>query len=234
MEKEFISSKMEISLSSIYISTQNNTIMNTTRVAKEVSRNKYSDEGISTYAQTIKNNLTDNPNFMNPNPSVVELQKSIDELNVSIVNSKNGTKEDTVIKNNKRSALESLLKKLANYVQDTSNGDAAMILSSGFDVVKKAAPVGPLPRVTGIEITPGTSRGSLNLKWDVVENAYTYNVEYIEVPSSETSVRKRLSTSRSSITIPNLKRGQQYAFQIVAVGSDPTLNWSDEVTSFVM
>jgi hypothetical protein len=31
--------------------------MNTTRVAKDVSRNKYSDEGISTYAQSI------NPTF---------------------------------------------------------------------------------------------------------------------------------------------------------------------------
>lgn len=208
--------------------------MNTTRTAKDVSRNKYSDEGISTYAQSIKNDLTDNPNFPSPTPPLTELQKGIDELNIAIVNCKNGTKEDTVIKNNKRSALEALLKKLANYVQDTSNGDEAMILSSGFDVVRKAAPVGPLPRVTGIEITAGTSRGSLNLKWDVVENAYTYNVEYIEMPSSETSVRNRLSTSRSNITIPNLKRGQLYGFQIVAVGTDPTQNWSDEVTSFVM
>lgn len=208
--------------------------MNTTRTAKDVSRNKYSDEGISTYAQSIKNDLTDNPNFPSPSPTLTEIQKGIDELNIAIVNSKNGTKEDTVIKKNKRAALETLLKKLANYVQDTSNGDEAMILSSGFDIVRKAAPVGPLPRVTGIEITAGTSRGSLNLKWDVVENAYTYNIEYIEVPSSETSVRKRLSTSRSSITIPNLKRGQLYAFQIVAVGTDPTQNWSDEVTSFVM
>ena len=208
--------------------------MNTTRVAKEVSRNKYSDEGLSTYAQSIKNGMTDNPNFPNPTSPLNELQKDIDELNIGIVNCKNGTKEDTVIKNNKRTALESLLKKLANYVQDTSNGDEAMILSSGFDIVRKAAPVGPLPRVTGIEITAGTSRGSLNLKWNVVENAYTYNIEYIEVPSSETSERKRISTSRSSYTIPNLKRGQLYAFQIVAVGSDPTQNWSDEVTSFVM
>ena len=208
--------------------------MNTTRVAKEVSRNKYSDEGISTYAQSIKNDLTDNPNFPVPTPPLIELQKGIDELNIAIVNCKNGTKEDTVIKKNKRSALESLLKKLANYVQDTSNGDEAMILSSGFDIVRKATPIGPLPRVTGIEITAGTSRGSLNLKWDVVENAYTYNIEYVELPSSETSVKQRISTSKSSLTIPSLKRGQQYAFQIVAVGSDPTQNWSDIVTSFVM
>ncbi|MBB3186227.1 fibronectin type III domain-containing protein [Microbacter margulisiae] len=208
--------------------------MNTTRVAKEVSRNKYSDEGIVTYAQSIKNALTDNENFPGPNPQLTELQKCIDEMKVAIVNSKNGNKEDTAIKRNKRANLEAIMKKLANYVQDTSNGDEAIILSSGFEIIRKASPVGPLPRVTGIEITPGTSRGSLNLKWDVVESAYAYNVEYIEMPGSETSSKTRLSTSKSSIIIPNLKRGQQYAFQVVAVGSDPTQNWSDEVSSFVM
>ncbi len=56
-----------------------------------------------------------------------------------------GGKQATAVKNAKRAAVVSLMKQLANYVTDTSDGDLTKLLSSKFPIQKPTrSPVGPL------------------------------------------------------------------------------------------
>jgi len=130
--------------------------------------------------------------------------------------------------------LEGLLKLLADYVQRTSDGDEAMILSSGFDVNKKPAPVGPLSRPEHIKVLPGDNKGSLIVNCDVVENANFYEVMYTQCPVSPDSVWIQKTTTKHKLQIDGLPSGKEFCFKVAGAGSDPSRVWSDLVYSFVL
>jgi hypothetical protein len=109
-----------------------------------------------------------------------------------------------------------------------------MIASSGFDTNKKKGPVVPLPMVTGIVVTAGTARGSINIAWKSLENAHAYEIKYTQGPLSENSVWTYLTVTKHKALIENLARGGQYVLYIAGIGSDPSRIWSDEVITYVM
>jgi len=94
-----------------------------------------------------------------------------------------------------RGILEDLLSGTAIKVQDLSNGDEKLILSAGFEVKRKPAPVGLLERPENVIAKAGPTRGSLEVSWNVVPNAYLYEVQYTEAPATVDS--KWLHTSNT-------------------------------------
>jgi hypothetical protein len=178
--------------------------------------------------------MTDNPYFPTPIPTLALLQANLDFYEAAIAKTKNGTRQDIIDKNAARLAFEEVLRALAGCVQTQSAGNAAAIISSGFDINKVASPIGPLNSPASITIIAGAVRGSLFLSWNVVKNARAYIIEYTEVPFTETIVWMHASCTKSSITIFNLVRGKQYVFRVTAVGSDPARIPSDNFFSFVM
>lgn len=207
--------------------------MSDSKVSKDFSSSKYSDQNLSTKAGEILKNMTGNAAFTKPSPTLEELEAVINTYNSSLIAAANGSKADTVIKNNNRAVLEKTLKQEADYVQTASNGDEAIILSSGFDVNKKATTVGPLPKPTNFSVKPGTNRGTLVCSCDAVAGAYVYEIDYTEAPATSASVwLNKVSTKRTATL--DLVSGKQYTIRMTAVGADPTRNWSDDLTSFVL
>ena len=140
----------------------------------------------------------------------------------------------TIEKNQVRQELEDLLGSTAVKVQDISGGNELLILSAGFDLKRKPAPVGLLERPANVTANPGPTRGSLEISWDVVPNAYIYELQYTEAPSSGDSKWMRISNTKHKMVIDNLVRGKAYAIQVAGAGSDPRRVWSDEIISYVM
>lgn len=208
--------------------------MKTTKVSIDFSSNKYTDKELLVKVSYIISQLTDNPHFPAPVPTLEVLTAGKENFDTSLTKVEDGNKQDTVEKNNRRTDLEMLLHKEAAYVQLTSDGDEEIILTSGFDINKKASPVGPLPMVTDITAKAGLSHGSLEINWEVVTHAHIYEIRYTESPVNENSVWVYLTSTKHKITINGLVPGKQYTFFIAAAGSDPSRNWSDGFTSFVM
>ena len=85
------------------------------------------------------------------------------------------------------------------------------------------------------EVTnPGPTRGSLEISWEVVPNAYMYEIEYTEAPSTPEGKRTRTSSTKHKAVLDGLTRGMAYAIRVAAAGSDPGRVWSDEIISYVM
>lgn len=143
-------------------------------------------------------------------------------------------KEQTIIKNQARATLLSLLTSLALNVQLSSKGDDLALESSGFDVITRRSAVGVLPKPVNFVAKPADVPGSVKLSMKAIDGAKTYMYEYTAMPVKDDSQWSSALSSRASVTINDLISGSQYCFRAVAVGADPTLVYSDNVSSYVL
>jgi len=208
--------------------------MRKTKVIMDYSTNRYSDSEFGVKTETIATNLADNPDFPTLKVTAGEIKTQGDIYRGWLARMPEGNKQVTLSKNQSRALLEGMLGDTALKVQDLSGGDEKFILSTGFDVKRKPTPVGLLERIDKVVANPGPSRRSLEISWDVVPNAYMYELEYTEAPSTDDSKWIHTSNTKRKIVIEGLTRGKAYAFKVAAAGSDPGRVWSDEIISFVM
>ena len=208
--------------------------MGNAKISKDFSTGKYADSDLTIKTGHIVEKMTDNTNFATPDPALANITAANNALIASMAKVQNGSKEDTVIKNNCRTALETLLKSEADYVQRISNGDEAIILSSGFDVNKKPGTVGQLAKPINLAVKPGENRGTLWISCDVVANASFYEFAYTETPVTADSVWVQKTTTKRKLLLEGLTSGKQYTFKVAGAGSDPSRVWSDDLSSYVL
>jgi len=205
-----------------------------TKVILDYSTNRYTDSEFGVKTSTIATSLADNPNFESLRDRAAEIKAQGDIYRDWLDRMPEGSKQVTLAKNESRKLLEETLNDTGIKIQDLSGGDEKLILSTGFDVRRKPTPVGKLERIEKVVAKPGPSRGSLEISWDVIPNAYLYEVKYTESPVTPDSKWEHTSNTKRKIEIDGLTRGQAYVIQVAAAGSDPGRVWSDEITSYVM
>jgi len=208
--------------------------MGNSKVSKDFSTSRYTDWGLSNKTNYIVDKMTGNVLFATPAPPLKDVTDANNAYITALGKVEYGTKEDTVIKNNLRAALIVLLKLLADYVQTTSNGDEAIILSSGFDVNKKPSVVGQLAKPDGLTVKPGDNKGSMVVSCNVVDYANFYEFEFMELPAVVNSMWIQKTSTKRKMQIDGLTSGKQYNFRVAGAASDPSRIWSDEVSSFVL
>ncbi len=206
--------------------------MNTPKVVTRFAR--YKDADLEQKAQHILTSLTGNAHFPTPTPALTELQAAITAYSTALEKAMDGTKQDTAVKNQARDVLETVISKLALYVQLNGNDDVAIILSSGFDVSKPAAPVGILDKPENLIVSPGAAKGSVDVSVNAVAHASGYQYEHTDAPVTATSAWTVITDTAAFHTLSNLQSGKEYAFRVTAIGSDPSRVYSDVITSFVL
>ena len=204
------------------------------KIRVRISFRDYKDAELEQKAQHIVQSLTGNAAFPNPTPALADVQTAISKYAAALANAIDGSKQDTAIKKQSRDDLEGLLHDLALYVQLTGKDDAAVILSSGFDIAKTPTPVGVLPKPDGFSVNPSASKGSVDLYVNASNGAKSYQYEYTDSPVTPTGVWHVITDTATAITVNNLQSGKEYAFRVAGIGSDPTRVYSDVVTSFVL
>ncbi|PTN07900.1 fibronectin type III domain-containing protein [Mangrovibacterium marinum] len=200
----------------------------------DFSSSRFTDAGLSVNTNQIIEKMTDNSAFPDPDPSLETIQTANDNYFQSLDNAKNGTPEDTAIKNKLRKELEQLLHQVGEYVQFTSKGDELLILSAGFEVARKRETVGALPKPKTLELKPGDNKGSIRLICSTVPNASFYVFEYRELSNGDDPEWKKLVSTKHSMLIEGLTSGKQYAFRAAGGGSDDSRNWTSEIASYIL
>lgn len=203
-------------------------------VSRNFSTSKYSDEALATKSQVIHDDMNGNEHYPSPDPSLDVLQSAISDYNEAIVKSINGSKDDTAVKNARRQILDDILHRLSYYVQVTSNGVEAVILSSGFDINKNPGTVGTLPKPQNFKVVIGANKGSIEVSCDTVAHAAFYEYQYTKAPVDANSVWTMRTATKRKLLIEGLTSGQQYVFKMAAAGSDPNRIWSDEIASYIL
>lgn len=208
--------------------------MGNSKVLINFASSKYTDEALGTKTNNILDKVEANLIFETAMPIIQELKVANTNYINALGKVEGGSKEDTVIKNNCRKVVETLLKKLAGAVQIISDGDEAIILSSGLDVNKKPSTVGKLAKPENLTVKPGDNKGSVLMMCDVVEYADFYEFEHTELPVISASIWLKDTTKKRKYEKTGLDSGKQYAFRVAGAATDPSRVYSEIVTSFIL
>ncbi|MEP7374554.1 MAG: hypothetical protein ABI675_14265 [Chitinophagaceae bacterium] len=202
--------------------------MRTSKVIIDFS--KATDTELDQDAQAIVTAMTGNANLQNPLPSLAVVTAAITDYQTAMSNAANGGAADTEIKDQKREALEVLLRALGLFVEVQSAGDAAIMLSSGFKISKAPSPIGPLPKPTGFEVMP-QAKGEVKLLANTINGARIYQFEYKLATATDWILKP---STKAKILLTGLESGKEYIFRMVPIGTSDVRVYSDEVRSFVL
>lgn len=204
------------------------------KVILSFSRNFYNDLELIAKAFLIGQHMADNPHFPTPLPSLEDLNAALGKFTLSVSKAIDGSKEDTIIKNKDRLALEKLLQQLGLYVQTISDGEEDIIVSSGFDLHKKPAPIGPLEQATGLVVRYGVNSGEVTLECNVIPNARNYDFSYTDAPITPETIWISNICSKSQLNLAGLTSGIYYEFRVAGINTDPQRNWSEPVRKLMV
>jgi hypothetical protein len=201
------------------------------KISFDFSRHNYPDKVLNVKSTTIAENLTDNPVYTTLADKVAILVTKNNLFGGLLAKIENGNKQMTAEKNQARVDLEDILRSIALNVQDISQGDEIKILSSGFDVNRKATPIGVLEQVVNVQVNQSKITGCIEVSWDVLSNAKSYIVRYTKYPKTDESTYVTATSTKHKLLIENLELGAKFIIQVAGVGADPQRVWSIEVVS---
>jgi hypothetical protein len=188
------------------------------------------DTELIAFAQSIIAAMTGNAIFATPTPALPGITTKITAFNTKLadfVAKTNAARQAAVDKETLRSDLETLLTQLAGYVEAASAGDESKILSAGMQVRAAVSPVGALPAPANLNATAGDMEGHIDLSWQPVAGASSYEVE-CRLHTDTAAWARVKSVTASKLTVEDLTPGALYAFRLRAIGAAGAGPWSDE------
>ena len=193
---------------------------------------KLTDADVETKAKQVHQDMTGNPAFASPIPTLTDLGIATIAYSEARVKAADLGRINVAEKNKCRQTLELLLAQLGMYVMYIANGDNAILTSSGFDLTK--------PREAQEIVNPGSvtlgngiTTGSLAAKVKAQAAINTYQFGYTPFPVTEESVWTTTMTTRSKIVFQGLQPGKEYAVRVAVIGSGEAVAYSPVATMYV-
>jgi hypothetical protein len=171
--------------------------------------------------------LTGNTHVPTPQPTLVQLQETVNTYTASLAKSKYGSREDRAQKNADKEALITLLRQECDYINQLAKGDIVILSTCGFPVSKDRQ-----PRVLGTPVA--TVENSGNGKVVLLTPAVTGSVAYKHQHTADVNVGwSETTTSKAKCTIEDLTPGTMCSFRIIAIGTKGQISISNVVTKMV-
>ena len=126
----------------------------------------------------------------------------------------------------------SLLNQEGAYVQTTSGGDAVKIQSSGFDVASDGGPI-HMTKVENLGAATGDSPGEIDLNWNPVSGAKSYEIQTATDPNTPASWAFKDNATKSKVTLSGLTSASRIWVRVRAIGANDKGGWSDPAESIV-
>jgi hypothetical protein len=183
-------------------------------------------------SQHILTGMTGNAAYPAPLPTLAELTAARNAFSAA-VDAARDSRLQIVVRNRQRVAFVALLRTLALYVQATSGGDLATLLSSGFTAQRRKQPVGPLPAPANLRLVRGRNSGQIIARCNTMRQAGAYGWRYASAATPATWVGVA-STYAASTIIEGLIPGTQYTVQAQALGTAGPSDWSDAAALMVV
>jgi len=206
------------------------------RMAKvKVGLKNLSREEIADKLNTVKTAMTGNANFTTPNPPLATLtsQETLIRTKIATVETLKASLQTAVADADAAAATgANLLNQEAAYVQTTSAGDAVKIQSSGFDVASDGAPI-HMTKVLNLGAAVGDSPGEIDLNWNAVSGAKSYEIHTATDPNTPSSWVFKDNSTKSKVTLDGLTSASRIWVRVRAIGTNDKGGWSDPAETVV-
>jgi len=168
------------------------------------------DAKLPEYAQDKVDKITASGVFAALVPSPAQVQAKKNQYEAALVKSDDGSKADTVAKDERRKELEAMLTLQAENCAEIANGDLEIYVKSGYEAKDvKGTPVGILGAVTGFLLAYGDNAGELKANWKALEHADNYTLQFYSDPANpDGSVIKQEIVKKSKAITNGLPGGE--------------------------
>jgi hypothetical protein len=186
------------------------------------------------FLRQVISQMTGNANFPTPNPPLADLTAEALALETAYNDaeeSRAAAREATALQNAAEDNFDREFTLLGSYVEDTSGGDEAKILSSGIPVRAATVPIGELPAPGNLFATDGDLDEEIDLGWDRVRGSRSYLIQRSEDLAAWSG--DKVST-KSTFTYPGCTPGKKYWFRVAAIGAAGQGPWSDPATGMAV
>ncbi len=180
-----------------------------------------------TYARAIIAAMNGNPNFPTPTPPLIDVGKSVDDLEVAENGAQQRTRGAALARNEKRTAAVAKLQLLKGYVQSVADANHAMaadIIASASMTVRKV----PVRPKRAFEVRPGPLSGSVKILTPSAGHRVCYDWEY---SADGGATWQQVPTSlQARTTVSGLQPGATYEFRYRVVTKSGAGDWSSPVS----
>lgn len=173
--------------------------------------------------------LAGNASFPTPVPTTVAIAAACDALDVANqAFDFNHGKVEKESRDTAFNALLDLIRELGGYVQAHANNDKDLILSTGFNTRRLAAPLGPLPAPGDVRALVTAFPGRLTVRWKGVSGRSLYVLYITEKdPTDPTGWKVYAQTSKNRYTVEGLVSNTVYTFRLQTIAAAGTSPMSD-------
>jgi hypothetical protein len=191
------------------------------KVVKSFKR--LSDSKLLTFGQTVVAAVGGAPGvFPTPTPVLADITTQLNAYRDLIQTSATRDKVQVEFKNQAKAALNLMLSQLADYVNLTAQGDAAILAQSGFALNKIPEPI-TLAAPTRVTLEDGGNSGEMVLKFKGAKGASSYLFQYTSDTMLGDNSWITIPATTTSYTFSGLNKGTTYFCRAVAVGANQQL-----------
>lgn len=183
-------------------------------------------------AHNVQTEMSSNRIFINPDVPFEELKACNDLLQTRYIASLSGGKEETALLHQAEEVWIDKMRKTAKYVDRIADGDGAIILSAGFNLVKQRSPANRAE----LTVELGDKSGSVLLRRQRVVGARSYIWQYCngEAPASEADWTNAQVTTQATVELTGLTAFTKYWFRVAAVTINGTTAYCKPVMQSVI
>jgi hypothetical protein len=200
-------------------------------------------------ARHIVTCMTANPDFTAPNPSLLAITAMTDNLEAAYEESQDGSHTKKALMQQLENILKHNLAYLEAYVTNTAMGDEQVILGSGMEVGKTPEHAGVLPAPADVRISNGNNEGEVMVRFDKVEHAASYEIQYYEANDNQQGENTPAITlgmnlddipwqhidvsTKTKFIITGLMPGNRIIVRVAALNTEGLGTWSDPATMII-
>jgi hypothetical protein len=90
-----------------------------------------------------------------------------------------------------------------------------------------------MPQVHNLSATTGDNDGEIDLQWDKIKNAHSYEIQRCDDPPVDANYANSVSCTVSKRAMTGLPSGTKMWFRVRAIGGAGPGPWSDPATKMV-
>ena len=186
--------------------------------------NDKTDAEVLSLAKAHEVAMANNPNFADPIPSRAVYASHKEELAAimaELANKRVELQALTARKDQIRAKMNTTLTRRGLYVEITSDGNPAIIATSGFPVRRERKSLGALMWPTNLTVSVTQVTGALSVRWKPIRKARCYVLEITSDDPNTTPEPRWTSAyvgSRASCQIRDLTPGTTYHFRLATIG----------------